>query len=116
MKATESASAFRTPWQPAVVVPGEWRSVSCRSTCPSWWASAQIAWPLARPGRTRMRRAVHSVVPSSGQPGSRSTAKPSLLASQHRAVPQAGRYFPGGERVAARAGRGCPLVWDRSQT
>ena len=60
------------------------RIVSCRRTWPSWWARAQIALPLPGPGRTRMRRAVHSVVPSAGQPGSRSTAKPSLLASQHR--------------------------------
>ena len=42
-----------------------------------------MAWLPDRPGGTRIRRAAHSVVPSSGQPGSRSTAKPSLLASQH---------------------------------
>lgn len=75
---------FPFPWQPDVVVPGEWAMVLRKRTCPSWCASAQLAWPLVRPGRMRMRRAAHSAGQSSGQPSSRSTAKPSLLASQHR--------------------------------
>jgi CRISPR-associated endonuclease/helicase Cas3 len=115
-KATESAAALRAPWQPLVLVPGTRAFVLSMSTCPSWWASAQIAWLLARPGGTRMRRAAHSVVPSSGQPGSRSTAKPSLRASQHRASQRPGGASPGSEGYVARAARGCPLVWDRSQT
>jgi len=63
-----------------------------------------------------MRRAARSVVPSCGQPGSRSTAKPSLLASQHRQSHRSGGISPGGMRVVIWAGRGCPVVWDRSQT
>ena len=71
---------------------------------------------MTRSGRTRIRRVAHNVAPSAGQPGSRSTAKPSLLASQHRQSHRPGGASPGGEGIAAWAGRGCPVVWDRSQT
>ena len=72
MNATESASAFRFPWQPDVVVPGESAMVLRKRTCPNWCASAQIAWPLVRPGRMRMRRAAQARLrPRGGRPRAR---------------------------------------------
>ena len=63
-----------------------------------------------------MRRAAQNVVPSPGLPSSRSTAKPSLRASQHRQSHRPGGASPAGAGKADGSGTGCPLVWDRSQT
>ncbi len=86
MKATESASALRSPVQPEVVVPGGGAGavveqdvaelVRQRPGCPG----RRRGWA----GR-RMRRAAQNVVPSAGAPCSCSTANPSRRASQRSA-------------------------------
>ena len=63
-----------------------------------------------------MRRAAQNVVPSPGLPSSRSTAKPSLRASQHRQSHRPGGASPSGAGKAGGSGTGWPVVWDRSQT
>ena len=97
-------------------MPGGWAMVLCTRTWPSWWASAQVACPLGRPGGMRMRRAAQNVVPSPGLPSWRSTAKPSLRASQHRQSHRPGGASPSGAGKAGGSGTGWPVVWDRSQT
>lgn len=101
MKATEPASAFRTPCQSDVLPPSGAAAVLCSRTCPSWWVSAQTAWPLVRPGRTRMRRADQIVVPQMAVPGLTpptpwpSSSRPGALRRPARR-PLRPRALPGG--------------------
>ena len=54
----------------------------------------------------RMRRAAQNVVPSPGLPSSRSTAKPSLRASQHRQSHRPGGASSAGAGKADGSGTG----------
>ena len=117
MKATESASALRSPVQPEVVVPGGGRSGSwCSRTWPSWCASAQTACSsLVSCGRDAdaaggpedgaVSRGAVLLLDRESRGGPASTARPA----------RPGGAWPAGAAAAAEAG-GCPVVWDRSQT
>ena len=108
MKATESASAFRIPWQPEVVVPGGTAVVLCRRMWPSWWVSAQMAWPSVEAGED---------ADAAGGPERGAVGRAAGLALDReafspgqpaQAVPQARQALPRRCGNRGRAGNGLP--------